>query len=119
LIHRLKYGGATFVASALSELAQEADLAPFAECSHIVPVPLHRQRLQSRGLNQAVTLARLLFPDRLAAIRVDGLIRVRKTLAQTELRGADRRRNLRNAFRINEAFDPSGSSICLVDDVFT
>ena len=119
LVHKLKFGGDTSVAGALGDLAQRADLSLFADCHVIVPVPLHRLRLRGRGLNQAAVLARLFFPGREQAIRPDGLIRVRNTVAQTELRGIDRRKNLKNAFRLNLAFQPDRSIVCLVDDVFT
>lgn len=119
LVHKLKYGGDTFVAGALGDLARTGDLSLFADCHLIVPVPLHRQRLRVRGLNQAAVLARLFFPGREQAIRPDGLIRIRNTVAQTELRGIDRRRNLKNAFRLNGSFHPDRSIVCLVDDVFT
>lgn len=119
LVHKLKYDGDTFVVGALLDLIGDCDLSFFADCAWIVPVPLHLERLRGRGLNQAAILARLFFPERLQAIRPDGLVRIRRTVAQTELRGIDRRKNLRNAFRLGDGFVPENSIICLVDDVFT
>lgn len=119
LIHKLKYGGDTFVAGALLDLIGGYDLSLFADCDWIVPVPLHLERLRTRGLNQAAVLARLFFPDRERAIRPDGLIRIRCTVAQTALRGIDRRKNLKNAFQLGAGPDLKNSIICLVDDVFT
>ncbi len=119
LIHRLKYGGNSFVAGALGELISNCDLSLFAECRVIIPVPLHLQRLRLRGLNQAMVLARLLFPGREQAIIPDGLFRIRNTVAQTELRGIDRRKNLKNSFQLNRSFDPDQLIVCLIDDVFT
>lgn len=119
LVHKLKYGGDTFVVGALRDLIGGCDLSFFADCTWIVPVPLHLERLRSRGLNQAAVLARLFFSERLHAIRLDGLVRIRRTVAQTELRGIDRRKNLRSAFRLGDGFAPENSIVCLVDDVFT
>ena len=119
LIHKLKYGGDLFVAGALGDIVRRGDSTFCADCRFIVPVPLHRERLRQRGLNQAAVLARLLFPGREQAIRPDGLVRIRNTVAQTELRGTDRRKNLKNAFRLNSSFHPDRSIVCLVDDVFT
>lgn len=119
LVHKLKFGGDTSVAGALKNLARSADLSLFADCQVIIPVPLHRLRLRGRGLNQAAVLARLFFPGRERAIRPDGLIRIRNTAAQTELRGIDRRKNLKNAFRLNPSFQVDQSIVCLVDDVYT
>jgi ComF family protein len=119
LVHKLKYGGDTFVVGAFAGIIGGCDLSLFADCQWIVPVPLHLERLRIRGLNQAATLARLFFPGREQAIRPDGLVRVRRTAAQTELRGNDRRKNLKNAFHPGSRFDLEKSIICLVDDVFT
>jgi ComF family protein len=119
LVHKLKYGGDTFVVGALRDLIGSCDLSFFSDCTWIVPVPLHLERLRSRGLNQAAILARLFFSQRLKEIRPDGLIRIRHTVAQTELRGRDRRKNLHNAFRLGDGFVPENSIVCLVDDVFT
>ncbi|EKD34026.1 MAG: competence protein F [uncultured bacterium] len=119
LIHKLKYGGDTSVTGALLDLIGGYDLSSFADCEWIVPVPLHLARLRTRGLNQAAVLARLFFPERERAIRPDGLIRPRSTVAQTALRGIDRRKNLKNAFQPGAGFDPKNAIVCLVDDVFT
>lgn len=119
LVHQLKYGGDTIALGALGELVARCDLSLFVDCHSFVPVPLHLERLRERGLNQAAVLARLFFPEKEQVIRPDGLIRIRKTVAQTELRGIDRRKNLKNAFRLNADFNPDRSVVCLVDDVFT
>lgn len=119
LVHKLKYEGDTFAVGALADIIEGCDLSLFADCNWIVPVPLHLDRLRARGLNQAETLARLFFPGREQAIRADGLVRVRKTVAQTELRGTDRRKNLKNAFHPGPGIGFEKSIICLVDDVFT
>ncbi len=119
LIHRLKYDGDRVALPALREIAAGFDLGDFADCSAIVPVPLHRQRLRSRGLNQALELARLFFPAAAGVIRVDGLLRQKNTVPQTGLDGAARRRNLRGAFRTGPGLDFCGAVVCLVDDVYT
>lgn len=119
LIHALKFGGDTAVSGALADIIRSGDLRPFAECRYILPVPLHGRRLRSRGLNQAAVLARLFFPEREQSIRPDGLIRVRNTRPQTELRGGDRRKNLKNAFELHNSWGVDGAIVCLVDDVFT
>lgn len=120
LLHRLKYYRDTSVLPGLLRIleAQACPRLPHAEI--IVPVPLHRRRLQERGLNQSAVLAQLFFPERLHDIRPDFLKRIRDTPAQTTLDGATRRKNLKLAFAVH---DPRGilrgRSVCLVDDVFT
>lgn len=103
----------------LPELAAGFDLLAFADCRWIVPVPLHRQRLRRRGLNQAAILAAHFFADRRKDILFDGLVRVRNTLPQAGLDGVARRKNLRGAFQVTKAQQIDGAVVCLVDDVFT
>lgn len=84
----------------------------------ILPVPLHRKRLQERGFNQALLLARAFFPkDRRVNPRL--LTRPVWTEPQTSFDGAARRTNLKNAFAVPEPALVRGCSILLVDDVYT
>lgn len=85
----------------------------------IVPVPLYPARLKKRGLNQALVIARLLFPGKSGKIDPAVLIKVKNTVAQTDLSGVQRRKNLRGVFAVNRKADLRGARICLVDDIFT
>jgi len=93
----------------------------------IIPVPLHKERRISRGFNQAQVLAKHLaeyLGPETGDIAVDSgyLVRIRKTQAQKELSGEQRRANIRGAFTINdrEAEDKyAGKTVLLVDDIFT
>lgn len=120
LLHQLKFASDTRAAAVLGSLI---DGAPAADRKRvydvIVPVPLFRSRLQKRGLNQALVLTRVIFPDATEKIEPTMLIRVKNTIAQTQLSGAERRKNLRGAFQLNPRSDPAGRKICLVDDIFT
>ncbi|MDP3480700.1 MAG: ComF family protein [Desulfoprunum sp.] len=119
LLHRLKYNKDTSVLPGLARIITAAGKPDFPHPDLIVPVPLHRRRLQERGLNQSVFLARLFFPGRLPDIHTDLLRRVRDTPAQTTLDGSARRKNLRSAFLVSDNHRLQGRSVCLVDDVFT
>lgn len=119
LLSRLKYNADTTVLPAL-----EAILRPFVHSldfhpQHVIPVPLHLHRLRHRGMNQAVYLARLLFPEQPQSITTTLLQRHRPTLPQTGLDGVTRRKNLRGAFQLPDRSAVRGMSICLVDDVYT
>lgn len=119
LVYQLKYRGETYVIPGFLELIKDCDLSEFLKCDFIVPVPLHLRRLRQRGGNQALLLARLLFPEKLSQIRSDLLIRTRHTAPQTKLGGAERRENLRAAFQLRRGYRVDGLAVCLVDDVFT
>ena len=47
------------------------------------------------------------------------LHRTRHTVPQVSLDGKERRRSLKNAFTVTPGFDLAGTTICLVDDVYT
>lgn len=87
----------------------------------LVPVPLHRSRLRSRGYDQALELAKPLAHGLALPLRADLLARTRKTTAQSLLHATERHGNLRGAFAIS----PASSSrtlpahVALIDDVMT
>jgi ComF family protein len=83
----------------------------------LLPVPLSRRRLLVRGFNQALAIARVL--ARATGVPVDAhaarLVRV--PVDQIGQTAAQRRRNLRGAFRVDR--DLHGRHVALVDDVMT
>jgi ComF family protein len=85
----------------------------------VAPVPLHLERLRSRGFNQALLLARE--PARRFALPLDPalMVRVRSTPPQVALDEADRWRNVRRAFALRQGRTVEGCRILLVDDVCT
>ena len=84
----------------------------------LLPMPLSRQRLQERGFNQALLLARALAPDK---TRAQVLLRVRDTPAQSSLSRAARLTNVQHAFAVDPLHqtDVAGKRLVLVDDVMT
>ncbi len=119
LLHRLKYKFDTTVAPPLLKIAQGFDFSPFESCDVVIPVPLYYKRLKVRGLNHALILARLFFPDKKDLIYSNILVRTRDTVSQTTLNGIARRKNLQSAFCVENKSVIRGMSICLVDDVYT
>ena len=92
---------------------------PALENAHLVlPLPLSAQRLQSRGFNQSLELARHLAPER---VETGLLLRVRDTPPQSSLPRHERLRSVEGAFaveplRVGELRD---RRVVLVDDVMT
>ncbi|MEW4468239.1 ComF family protein [Parasphingorhabdus sp. JC815] len=117
---RLKYGGrlgfAELIAGQLGRFMSE--LGPE---SLIIPVPLHRWRLWSRGFNQSVLIGRAL--SKQSGIAMDTALLKRKN-ATPPLRSmsAKQRHNIvKNAFTLNgdAKIKIDGKTIILVDDVYT
>lgn len=121
LIHLFKYSHRTHLRRPLALLALEG-LTEFVTSRNpdvIIPVPLHRSRLRSRGFNQAVLLGGL-FSNRLSIpMLADGLIRTRPTEPQIELSAEDRKNNVKGAFAAKRVDSISGKRILLLDDVMT
>lgn len=116
ILLRFKFGGELPAGRLLGRLT--AMLVPAPEnCDCLVPIPLHRARLRSRGFNQAMELARVLGRHWGLAVRPALLGRLRPTREQTRLDAAGREANLRGAFRARRA--AAGLRIMLVDDVLT
>jgi len=87
----------------------------------VVPVPLHRFRLWSRGFNQSALLAQELAKLGRGTLVVDGLQRRKRTPALGGLGRKARARALRGAIAANRkrAARLKGANILLVDDVLT
>ncbi|SFR81914.1 comF family protein [Sphingomonas jatrophae] len=112
---RLKYGGRPGVArtmgAAMLRLAEPGWL--------LVPVPLHRWRLWSRGFNQSAFIARDLGRRAGLPVAIDLLRRTRATPKLRGLGAAARARAVRNAFEVAPSGKAAGARILLVDDVCT
>lgn len=87
----------------------------------LIPVPLHRKRLNKRGFNQALVLAKELGRLTNTPVRADLLKRIKATTPQFGLSIEERRNNLEGAFALNKAVpdDKDDSIFVLVDDLFT
>ena len=120
-IHELKYSQRTYLAEPLGFL-----LASFAETwigelkgPLVMPVPLHPRRLRARGFNQSLLLARRVASSTGAELDFLSLRRTRFTKPQTELRSAERKKNVRKAFEVVKPEAVKKRTILLVDDVAT
>jgi ComF family protein len=98
-------------------LAAEDDL--WLGLDAVIPVPLHRKKLKTRGFNQAEVLAGRIARARKVELLGRRLVKVRNTPAQTTLEGKERDQNVRGAYRVRRAGDVKGKTVLLVDDVFT
>ncbi len=85
----------------------------------VVPVPLHRRRLWTRGYNQALLIAAGL--SRLSDVPVARhvLRRTRPTPPLKGMNGRKRAQAVRGAFVVADPARIAGHSVVLVDDVHT
>ena len=128
LISRYKFGEQTgwapfFATVLLKAPGVSQALADLTETDLILPMPLSRERLQTRGFNQAWELAHALARQALCSANTDStlLLRVKNTRPQTELLKQERLANVQGAFQIDpmRAAEIKGKRLILVDDVMT
>lgn len=128
LIHEVKYQGYHAELEEIVNLI--TDRYDFSFNFHyFVPVPLSASRERKRGFNQAEKLAQQLykvFSIQYSATKVKAvanlLIRARDTRPQFELKFAERKTNLKDAFTLSPKLlnnNLNDLSFCLVDDVAT
>jgi len=119
LVRGLKYRGRLVYARVLGELLARRlrrihdDLWP--QC--IVPVPLAVPRFRERGFNQAIEIGRELQSRLGIPLRTDLVARIRDTPEQAGLDRKARRKNVRNAFRLEQPL--TMQRVAILDDVIT
>ncbi len=137
LLHRAKYAGDAATLALLGHmLAQVAWDMPAVDA--LVPLPLHFSRLQQRGFNQCVEIAKsmvkilpayatqntkngdahgLVICEKVPPICLDFLIKKRPTPSQTTLSRKERLANLQNVFEASPKVQ--GKHLLLLDDTST
>lgn len=120
-IHKFKYGRNITVGAALGSCMADFSFPDFdySEYSLLIPVPLHIKRLRERGFNQSLLLARKLAEKHGLPVNFSLLKRHKFTLTQTGLNKAEREKNIKGAFIVEDRQKISGQSIILIDDVYT
>ena len=84
----------------------------------IVPVPLHKSRLNERGYNQSLLLGKAL-AKRMELPCLDKIaVRHKKTVPQKQLSYAERQNNLKKAFKLC-VNDVKLNTVIIIDDIYT
>ncbi|PLY44217.1 DNA utilization protein GntX [Lelliottia sp. F153] len=122
LIHQFKFSRQTQLAGPLARLLVLAVLQArrsrgLPAVDLLISVPLHRRRHWRRGYNQSDLLCRPLSRWLRCDWQPDALKRTHATAVQHRLSARLRKRNLKNAFRLDLAV--KGRHIAIVDDVVT
>ena len=115
LIQSFKYGHRLALSHYFG--AQLAVQAGDTEADLIIPLPLHAERLRTRGFNQAMELARPVAKALGIPIDTQTCQRSRATQTQADLPWKERAKNVRHAFHCTA--DLTGRKILLIDDVMT
>jgi ComF family protein len=116
-----KFGKRLHLAKSLSALLFECFQWHFQESDFdlIVPIPIHRRRLRSRGFNQSLLLAHRLSGHTGIEVARDLLRKTVNSPPQVRLGRNKRIANIKGSFGISDPRRLSGSRILLIDDVIT
>jgi ComF family protein len=118
LIKRMKFGHQLSHSKVLgSVLAQHLSQFDLKSVDAILPVPLHKARLRSRGFNQSLELAHALRRYNNIPL-LQGVQRTVNTKAQTLVKGEDREANIRDAFNLDVKV-ALPNHVAIIDDVIT
>ena len=122
-IHALKYRGRVELAPGLARYLRAVTAeTPWPSLLYamdgIVPVPLHRDRLDERGYNQAGLLASCFAEEAGTPVFEESIMRVDATISQVGLSREERAGNVLGKFRADPEL-VAGKSLLLIDDVFT
>lgn len=121
-IHALKYAGEKRLAEPLGRLLAQAFTHYGMHADGLVPLPLHTQRQQQRGYNQADLLARISASYLKVPCLEDLVIRPRPTRAQVGLNAQQRQQNVSGAFTLAPGAQTrplANATLVLIDDVCT
>lgn len=118
IVLRLKHGGRTGLVPLVADAMRRNILDQNAL---LIPVPLHRWRIWSRGFNQSALIARRLAVLTGLAMHLDALQRVRPTPLLRGLGAKARTMAVTGAFAVRPHARKAieGRTIYLIDDVFT
>lgn len=119
-IYRLKYGKRQEYAQYFGE-EMSRKLGEFireVQPDALIPIPLHKKRLQKRGYNQAALLARELGACLGIPVYDKILIRVKNTMPLKRQNLEERQNNLKRAFNMAQN-DVKLNTIIIIDDIYT
>jgi len=121
LIHELKYNKqqqvGTFIGNWLGEEMAESNR--FKNINYIIPVPLHRKKLKTRGYNQVTTFGESLAKKLNIEYKDDILVKISSTKTQTKKLRLDRWKNVQELFVVQNKFNLENKHILLIDDIIT
>ncbi|MDX2425509.1 MAG: ComF family protein [Cycloclasticus sp.] len=117
LIQSLKFQAKHSCAKIMGELMVRHIKALDSRPDALISVPLHPKRLAVRGFNQSDFISQWLQQDLQIPVLHQPLKRIINTSSQASLNAAERRKNIRNAFRYEAT--RKIRSVAIIDDVVT
>ena len=89
------------------------------ECTPVIPVPLSKAKMKTRGYNQVDMIFKEWMEKEGKTYLPHGLVRFRTAETQSLLSRRERKENIKGVFHVNHGIDLTGKTVLLVDDVYT
>jgi len=123
LLHIYKFSGVAEIGALLGKKLA-AELANNNACitagTLIIPVPLHKKRLRSRGFNQAEILAQHIAEKLNLPLEKGIIVKTKRTPPQSGIDDHDQRKdNVAGVFAVHSPASIQKKNVLLVDDIFT
>ena len=121
LIHELKYDNKPKIGIWLGKLCGEKLIHYHfdQDFDFVIPIPLHKKRLQMRGYNQSAMFAKGISETVDKPVYEDIIIRTKNTQTQTTQQRDQRFENVKDVFEVIKPEKIKNASILLVDDIIT
>lgn len=116
----MKYERKPEIGNVIGQLLGQAWLASHVTQQKftVIPIPLHRQKIKTRGFNQAEVIAQSFCQLTGYKLNTQALVRTRNTKAMYDLKSlAQRANNLQGAFCLGHKIPQS--PVLLIDDIYT
>lgn len=118
MLKQLKFGKYLLYANLLAHLMTQALKAYYKTLPHLlIPIPLHKKRLQERGFNQSLEVAKQISQLLKIPVERHKIIRFKTTKPQAQCKAFERVRNVNNAFLLRREI--KGNHTILFDDIIT
>jgi len=114
MLQRYKYGQSLVMANTFSTLLSAAI---YTRPDIVIPMPLHPKRLQERGFNQSLEIARIMSKQLGIQVEMNACRRIKLSPPQASLPLKQRVKNMKGAFSCTTRLD--GLRVALLDDVMT
>jgi ComF family protein len=118
LIKAAKFNHNLTILSVLGKLMAESLMMKPPLPEVLIPIPLHLKRLQKRGYNQSLELAKSISQISKIPFAYQACQRIKNTPPQVSLSKNERLTNLKEAFKVTQ-LKPHWRHIAIIDDVIT
>ncbi len=116
LLHRYKYQESLFLTAFIGDAITQRITPELRQTQCLIPIPMHRKRIQERGFNQAAEMCTYLSKQLNIPKNINACSKMVNTKPQASLKASDRATNLKDVFKAQAL---TYHHITLIDDLYT